>query len=45
MALCRYVLRLPPIVAMTSDEVASWLGPTLQHYLTAPPPDAGFLAG
>jgi AcrR family transcriptional regulator len=34
LALCRYVLRLPPIVAMPSDEVVSWIGPTLQRYLT-----------
>ena len=38
MALCRYVLRLPPVVAMTPDEVADWLGPTIQRYLTAPAP-------
>jgi AcrR family transcriptional regulator len=34
-ALCRYVLRLPPIVAMPADEVVRWLGPTLQRYLTS----------
>ncbi len=33
LALCRYVLRLPPIVEMTHDEVVSWLGPTIQRYL------------
>lgn len=32
-ALCRYVLRLPPLVAMSDDEVVRWLGPTLQRYL------------
>jgi AcrR family transcriptional regulator len=36
MALCRYVLRLPPIVAMSHDEMVSWLGPTVQRYLDAP---------
>jgi len=35
LALCRYVLRLPPVVAMTTEEIVSWLGPTLQRYLTA----------
>ncbi|WP_433248532.1 TetR family transcriptional regulator [Streptosporangium sp. CA-135522] len=33
MALCRYVLRLPPVVAMSRDEIVDWLGPTLQRYL------------
>ena len=35
LALCRFVLRLPPVVAMTSDEAADWIGPTIQRYLTA----------
>jgi AcrR family transcriptional regulator len=34
MALCRYVLRLPPLVAMTRSEIVAWLGPTLQRYIT-----------
>ncbi len=33
LALCRYVLRLPPIVEMSHDDVVSWLGPTIQRYL------------
>jgi AcrR family transcriptional regulator len=33
-ALCRYVLQLPPVVAMTRDEVVEWVGPTIQRYLT-----------
>jgi AcrR family transcriptional regulator len=33
-ALCRYVLRLPPVVAMTRAEVVGWLGPTVQRYIT-----------
>ena len=36
LALCRYVLRLPPVVGMTHDEVVSWVGPTIQRYLEAP---------
>ena len=36
MALCRFVLRLPPIVAMTQDEIVDWLGPTIQRYLGLP---------
>jgi AcrR family transcriptional regulator len=33
LALCRYVLRIPPVVAMSRDEVVEWLGPTIQRYL------------
>jgi AcrR family transcriptional regulator len=36
MALCRFVLELPPVVAMTRAELIEWLGPTLQRYLDAP---------
>ena len=33
MALCRYVLRLPPVMALDRAAVIEWLGPTIQHYL------------
>jgi len=33
MALCRFVLRIPPIVAMSREELIGWTGPTLQRYL------------
>lgn len=33
LALCRFVLRLPPVVEMSRDEVVDWLGPTIQRYL------------
>ncbi|MUL77757.1 TetR/AcrR family transcriptional regulator [Mycolicibacterium sp. CBMA 226] len=33
MALCRFVLRIPPVVAMTNEELVHWLGPTLQRYV------------
>ncbi|GAB4587452.1 TetR/AcrR family transcriptional regulator [Nocardia sp. IFM 10818] len=33
-ALCRFVLRVPPVVAMTTGELIDWLGPTVQRYLT-----------
>jgi AcrR family transcriptional regulator len=36
-ALCRYVLLLPPVVALSPDECAAWLAPSLQHYLTGAP--------
>ena len=32
MALCRFVLRIPPVVAMSREELIEWLGPTLQRY-------------
>jgi AcrR family transcriptional regulator len=32
-ALCRFVLRLSPLVEMTREEVVDWLGPTIQRYL------------
>jgi AcrR family transcriptional regulator len=32
-ALCRYVLRLPPVVAMDAGTLAASLAPVLQHYL------------
>ena len=38
MALCRYILQVPPVVGMSRDELAAWLGPTVQRYLVAPPP-------
>lgn len=33
LALCRYILRLPPVVAMTEDELVRDVGPTVQRYL------------
>ncbi|MFB9236037.1 TetR family transcriptional regulator [Plantactinospora siamensis] len=36
LALCRYLLRLPPVVAMAPAELARWVGPTLQRYLCDP---------
>ena len=38
MALTRYVLRFPPAVAMSREEVIGWLAPTMQRYLTAEAP-------
>ncbi|MCV7005848.1 TetR family transcriptional regulator [Mycobacterium gordonae] len=34
LALCRFVLRLPPVVDLSQDEVVEWLGPTIQRYLS-----------
>lgn len=36
LALCRYVLRLPPVVAMDVDALVDALAPTLQRYLSEP---------
>ncbi|MEV0602609.1 TetR family transcriptional regulator [Streptomyces sp. NPDC050315] len=38
MALARYVVRIPPAVGLSHDEVVAWLGPTVQRYLTAERP-------
>lgn len=35
LALTRYVLRLPPVVTMDRSTITTWIGPTLQRYLTA----------
>jgi AcrR family transcriptional regulator len=37
LVLTRYVLRLPPVVAMERDTLVAWLGPILQHFLTGEP--------
>lgn len=34
-ALCRYLLRLPPVVGMPRAEIVGWLGPTIQRYVSA----------
>lgn len=36
LAMCRYVLHVPPVVALSRDEVVDWLGPTVQRYLVGP---------
>jgi AcrR family transcriptional regulator len=35
LAMCRYVLQVPPVVAMSHDDAVEWLGPTVQRYLVA----------
>jgi AcrR family transcriptional regulator len=34
----RYILCVEPIASMPAEEVAAWLGPTVQRYLTDPAP-------
>ncbi|MFL5448780.1 MAG: TetR/AcrR family transcriptional regulator, partial [Gemmatimonadales bacterium] len=35
LAMTRYLLRLPPVVALDRSGLVHWLGPTIQRYLTA----------
>ncbi|MBB5914906.1 AcrR family transcriptional regulator [Nocardia transvalensis] len=35
LALCRYVFRLPPVVALTREQIVADIGPTLQRYLVS----------
>ncbi|MBF6172402.1 TetR/AcrR family transcriptional regulator [Nocardia blacklockiae] len=37
LALCRYVLRLPPVVALTERQIVADIGATLQRYLVSTP--------
>ncbi|RLQ89236.1 TetR family transcriptional regulator [Notoacmeibacter ruber] len=39
LALCRYILQLPPIAAMSRNEVIESLGPTIQRYAVDAMPD------
>jgi AcrR family transcriptional regulator len=36
LAMLRYVVKLEPLASATPAELAAWLGPTLQRYLTDP---------
>jgi hypothetical protein len=36
LAFARYILRVPPLAEMTHEQLARWVGPVLEHYLTAP---------
>jgi Tetracyclin repressor-like, C-terminal domain len=37
-ALCRYVLKLPPVASANRAALARWLGPSIQRYLLDPAP-------
>src|ERR1700730_8113395 len=41
LAMLRYVVKLEPLASASHDEVASWLGPSVQRYLTDPAATAG----
>ncbi|MEO5758023.1 MAG: TetR family transcriptional regulator [Mesorhizobium sp.] len=34
LAMCRYLLRLPPVAALSHDEIVKTIGPVLQRYAT-----------
>lgn len=38
LAIGRYVFAIPPVAAPPIDELVTWVGPTLQRYLTGPAP-------
>jgi AcrR family transcriptional regulator len=38
LAIGRYIFRISPVADMTVDELAAWVAPTIQRYLTGPPP-------
>jgi AcrR family transcriptional regulator len=40
LAVCRYVVRIPPVVAMDRAAIVAWLSPTIQRYLTAAMPES-----
>ncbi|MEV0061445.1 TetR family transcriptional regulator [Nocardia sp. NPDC050718] len=37
LALCRYILRIPPVVDLTPHQITTDIAPTLQRYLTSEP--------
>ena len=44
LVLTRYVLKLPPVVAMSADELGGWIAPVVQHYLTGSAPGPSIAA-
>lgn len=39
LSLSRYILKLPPVVALEADRLVATVGPTIQRYLTGPLPE------
>jgi len=37
LALCRYILKLPPVVSLSHDDIVREVGATLQRYITGTP--------
>lgn len=40
LAMCRYILKFPPVVAMSHDDIIEQMGPTLQRYVAGEPASA-----
>lgn len=40
LAMLRYVVRLEPLASARAEDIATWLGPTIQRYLSEPLPAA-----
>ncbi len=38
LAIGRYIFRIAPVADMDLEEVVAWVAPTIQRYLTGPPP-------
>ncbi|MEV6301796.1 TetR family transcriptional regulator [Actinoplanes sp. NPDC051861] len=36
-ALCRFILKLPPVVGLDREAAVAWIGPTIQRYLNGIP--------
>src|ERR1700694_3704542 len=36
LALCRYILRVPPVAGLERDTIIAMVGPVIQHYLSEP---------
>ncbi|MEV4347011.1 TetR/AcrR family transcriptional regulator [Actinoplanes sp. NPDC049596] len=41
LALCRYVLKLPPMAALDRAELIAWVNPAVEHYLLGTPVGGG----
>ncbi len=43
LAMLRYVIKLEPLTSARTDDIAAWVGPSVQRYLSEPlaPPSAG----
>jgi len=40
LAWARYIVRMEPLASASRSQVASWAGPTIEAYITGPPPDS-----
>jgi hypothetical protein len=49
LAMLRYVIKLEPLASASSEQIATWVGPSIQRYLTDPmvtnPEGSGSQAG